>query len=70
LAVAINEQKDKSNIAKKIGSFLINNFVIEKENQPDKNFRPGSIEFERDTTRSIFNFWWKSIASGLESSIN
>jgi hypothetical protein len=69
LAVAINEQKDKSNIARKVGGFLINNFVIKNENLSGDDFRPGVIEFKRDTTRSIFNYWWKSIASGLESSI-
>ncbi|GJM29541.1 MAG: hypothetical protein DHS20C17_21760 [Cyclobacteriaceae bacterium] len=69
LAIAINEQKGKSNFTRKVGGFLINNFVIQNENQPGKDFRPGVIEFERDTTRSVFNFWWKSIASGLESSV-
>jgi hypothetical protein len=29
--------------------------------------RTGTIEFYRDQKRSIFNYWWKSVFSGIKS---
>ncbi|GAB1453140.1 hypothetical protein MASR2M47_31960 [Draconibacterium sp.] len=57
----------ESGEAKKINSFLINTFVLRDQN-PDKNgdLKQGEIEFERDKKKSIFNYWWKSLMSGIK----
>lgn len=52
---------------KKITSFLANNFVIKQNNEPP--LREGKISFERIKEKSIFNYWWKSLLSGLKSSV-
>ena len=53
---------------KKVKSFLVNKMVLHDENlKGDKNYREGKIAFERDKKRAVFNFWWKSILSGLKS---
>lgn len=52
---------------KQFKSFLTNTFVIEKENKPP--LRKGTISYEREAQKSIFNYWWKSLLSGLKSSI-
>jgi hypothetical protein len=50
-------------------TFVINTFVVKKD--LDKNVseekRTGAILFYRDTSRSIFNYWWKSLRSGIKS---
>jgi hypothetical protein len=33
----------------------------------EKSERTGTVEFYRDTRRSIFNYWWKSVFSGIKS---
>lgn len=53
---------------KKVKSFLLNSFVVHKNNLKSKrNFREGTISFQRDPKKSIFNYWWKSILSGVKS---
>jgi len=45
--------------------------VYVRNDNPHKNgeFTEGMIYFERDTHKSIFNFLWKSIFSGIKSTI-
>ncbi len=52
---------------KKIKSFLLNTFVVRDQN-PDKNgnLKQGKISFDRDKDKSIFNYWWKSVLSGIK----
>lgn len=52
---------------KQFQSLLANTFVIKKNNKPP--LRTGTISFERNPEKSIFNYWWKSLLSGLKSSI-
>lgn len=66
LKVAVlNQSKNKIREAQ---SFLINNILLHKENIKEKeSFRAGDISFKRDKKRSIFNYWWKSVYSGIKS---
>lgn len=53
-------------------TFLLNAFVIRKnldERVPAEE-RAGAISFERDQTRSIFHFWWKSVFTGVTAAAN
>lgn len=53
-------------------SFIVNAFIIRKnmdEGVPAEK-RTGEIVFERNTSRSIFNYWWKSVFSGIKSAYN
>ena len=56
----------------KFKSWILNTFIIRRnvdEKDPiDK--RSGKIEFVRDQNRSVFNYWWKSILSGLRSAFD
>lgn len=53
---------------KKIKSFIANTFVVDKQNISGENsFKKGTIHFERNKKKSIFNYWWKSILSGIKS---
>jgi hypothetical protein len=53
-------------------TFIINTFVL-KKNMDDRlpaEKRTGTVLFYRDTTRSTFNYWWKSLSSGLKSAFH
>jgi hypothetical protein len=50
-------------------SFLANTFVINNKNPNGKNLRIGEIDEERDPTKSIFNYLWKSLLSGIKPSL-
>lgn len=62
---------NKKNNPQAIKSFLANTFIVKKNNlQNDKSFKKGTISFERDKKKSVFNYWWKSLLSGLKDSAN
>lgn len=66
LNIAIIDKQDSE--IKKVKTFLVNNIVLHKDNSIEKeSFRKGSISFNRDKKRSIFNYWWKSMLSGIKS---
>jgi hypothetical protein len=62
--------KEKKGDVSDMKTFLINTIV---KNDKDKNVpienRTGTITFERDRKRQIFNFWWKSLLSGIKNSV-
>ncbi|GEM_PF-5514996 len=50
-----------------IASFLANALKVKSENQ--EPLRVGEISVRRNRKRSMFNYWWKSLAAGLKHSI-
>ncbi|AYB29841.1 DUF748 domain-containing protein [Chryseolinea soli] len=62
--------KEKQSHASEFKTWLINLFI---KNDKDKTVseakRLGVIDFERDKRKAIFNLWWKSLLSGLKSSV-
>lgn len=65
---ALTKESDQ-NFFSELKTFLINTFIVRKnkdeEVKPEK--RSGAIAFERDTKRSIFNYWWKSLLTGIKA---
>jgi len=52
-----------------VKGFLANTFVVNSYNSYDSGkFRVGEISYERNMKKSMFNFWWKSILTGFQSS--
>ena len=67
LKVTLLNKQNGSNQTLK--SFLANTLVIKKNNlQGNDSFNKGEISFERDKKKSIFNYWWKSLLSGIKDS--
>lgn len=68
-----NRNKDPEDLKKdNLKSFIINAFVIRKnmdESVPEEK-RTGTILFYRDTSKSLLNYWWKSVYSGIKSAYN
>ncbi len=50
-------------------TFFANSFVVRGHNPNFFKFNQGRIFFERDKSRSIFNYWAKALLSGVVSSI-
>jgi hypothetical protein len=63
-------KKEKNPVINDLKTLLINTVL---KNDKDKSVpmekRTGTIEFERDRQRQIFNYWWKSLFSGIKSSV-
>jgi hypothetical protein len=50
-------------------SFLANLKMIDSNPMPGKEVREGVIEYERDPERFLFHYCFRSILSGMESSL-
>ena len=64
----LNLGKEKSTNFLK--TFLLNSFVKTNKNKTTEQAeRLGTIDVLRDQQRFIFNYWWKSLQSGLKASV-
>ena len=61
----LDEESLEETRGRRLRSFLANRLKIRAANSADDP-RQGEIDFERDEERSIFNYWWKSVLSGIE----
>lgn len=62
------ENPEKNNLKQKFSDFIANTFAIKSDNTGD-NPRVGKINFERETEKAIFAYWWKSLLSGIKDTI-
>ncbi|HCR88915.1 MAG TPA: hypothetical protein DIW50_00365 [Prolixibacteraceae bacterium] len=67
LNISILEIKDGFTKKSKFSSFMANNLLIKSKNPRGKILLPDDITYQRDPSRSILNFWWKSIFSGVKN---
>ncbi len=64
------KEKLKKGVLSPLISFMINDLVV-KSNNPKFARKPrvGQVYFERDTQKSVVNYVWKSVLSGLMSTM-
>lgn len=63
----LNKKNDNTS---EIKTLLVNALVKNSKSQETPKYkRTGKIYIERDRKRYIFNFWWKSILNGFQSSV-
>lgn len=72
--ITFKESTDKGDALEKdnLKSFIMNTFIFRKnmdEDVPEEK-RTGAVAFVRDDSRSVFNFWVKSVVSGIKSAYN
>ncbi|MGQ8338029.1 hypothetical protein ACUNWD_15870 [Sunxiuqinia sp. A32] len=67
LKVNILSIKDGDTKESKFASFLANSLMIKSKNPRSKILLPDQIYYERDEKRSILNYWWKSVFSGVKN---
>jgi hypothetical protein len=67
LKVIIKNRKifKRPKVLSKIETFLANTFLFRNDNPRNGNFKEGKIAFKRDPSKSVFNYWWKSLFSGM-----
>ena len=63
-----NKDPEKDNLK----TFIMNTFVFRTDMDEDvpEEKRTGTVAYLRDNNRSIFNFWVKSVVSGIKSAYN
>jgi hypothetical protein len=60
---------DTTAIKEHIKSLIANIIVIESNPMPGKEVRPGIIEYERDPERFLFGYFFRSLLSGIKTSV-
>lgn len=63
---------DKDNVeggGRQFFKSILANLLKVKDNNDEEPFRRGEVSFERIEYKAIFNYWWKSLASGLKDNI-
>ena len=67
---ALDQQSIKQKgLLENIKTFLANNILVKKNNNPEAGMQAGEISFKRIKHKSIFNYWWKSLLSGIKDSM-
>lgn len=64
----LDKKENEENLGSQIKSLLANTFVIKSDNKGE-DIRSGEINFERVERKSVFNYWWKSLLSGIKSNV-
>lgn len=64
----LDDETFAENRGTRFRSFFVNAFAVRSSNETSSP-RMGTIDFEREKERSTFNYWWKSIRSGLEDTV-
>ena len=69
LKILTLKNKNEEQVVSHLKTLLINTIFIKKDvfNNITSDERTGTIQYTRDHQRSVFNFWWKSIFSGVKS---
>lgn len=67
LKVSILAQKNGNTKEAKFASFLTNSLVLKSKHPRTRILLPDEIQFNRDTKRSIINYWWKAVFSGAKN---
>ncbi len=65
----IDRKTLKMNFGDALLGFFANTFVVKKSNPTLLLVRKGPVFYERNTTKSVFNYWVKLVLSGIKTSI-
>ena len=69
IAVKNKRTDDTTALKERFISLLVNRKVLDSNPLPDEDVREGIIDYERDPERFIFGYCFKSILSGIYSSL-
>ena len=69
IAVKNKRTDDTTALKERVTSIIANIKILNSNPLPDKGVREGIIEYERDPERFVFNYFGKSILTGIKSSI-
>jgi len=69
IAVKNKRTDDTTAFKERFLSFIVNRRVLDSNPIPDKDVREGIIDYDRDPERFLFGYCFKSILSGIKSSL-
>lgn len=69
MRISVLELKDGNTKEAKFASFIANSLLLRSKNPRGKDLLPDEINFMRDEKRSVVNYWWKSIFSGIRNTL-
>lgn len=69
IAVINKTTNEETAIKERVISLIANIMIMNSNPLPGKDTREGIIDFERDTEKSFFNYSFKSVLSGVTSSL-
>ena len=69
LKISILEKKNGNVREAWLTSFLANSLMLKSKNPRGKELLPEEINFKRDEKRSVINYWWNSIFSGIRNTL-
>lgn len=69
LKISVLEIKDGTTKEARLASFLANSLLLRSKNPRGKELLPDEIAFRRDEKRSVLNYWWKSVFSGIRNTL-
>jgi len=65
LRISVLEMKNGNTKEARFASFLANSLLLRSKNPRGKELLPEEINFHRDQKRSVLNYCWKSVFSGI-----
>ena len=68
LKVQINHKESEKG-RKGLITFIANSFIVKTDNPSNNQFRESELHYVRDKRKSLINFWWKTILSGLKDTM-
>jgi hypothetical protein len=69
MRISVLELKDGNTKEIRFASFIANSFLLKSRNPRGRELEPDEISFQRDEKRSVLNYWWKSIFSGVRNTL-
>jgi hypothetical protein len=69
LRISVLEKKNGNTKEAKFASFLANSLLLRSKNPRGKELLPDEILFQRDQKRSVLNYTWKSVFSGIRNTL-
>lgn len=69
MKISVLEKKNGNTREAKFASFLANSLLLRSKNPRGKELEPDEINFIRDQKRSVLNYWWKSVFSGVRNTL-
>ena len=69
MKISVLEKKNGNTKEAKFASFLANSLLLRSKNPRGKELLPDEINFTRDQRRSVLNYWWKAVFSGVRNTL-
>lgn len=69
MKISVLEMKNGNTKEAKFASFLANSLLLRSKNPRGGELLPDEINFNRDERRSVLNYWWKSVFSGIRNTL-